>query len=82
MKTKYRDLPTEEIIEMMKDMIDKGFQCFIKWTCENCGERVTSNTPNVFFTQGYLHEDCSHVSFPEKFGLMVMTKIQSKVGKK
>ena len=72
MKNEYNDLPTNEILKMMKDMIEKGFSCYIKWVCEKCGERVTSNTPNAFFTEGYFHEDCGHTSFPDEFGLMVM----------
>jgi len=68
---KYKDLPQEEITDMMNDVIGKGFTCYIKWTCENCGERATSNTPNTFFTEGYIHEDCGHTTYPTKFGLVV-----------
>jgi hypothetical protein len=81
MKNEYNDLPTEEIIGMMQDLSSKGFACFVKWVCEACGERVTCNEPNIFFTEGYTHEEkgdgspCGHTSFPDKFGLMVMTRV-------
>jgi len=69
------DLSITEIAEMMNYAIEKGWECFIKWECECCGDRVTCNTPNSVFTEGYLHEDCGHTSFPDKFGLMVMKSI-------
>ena len=74
---KYNDLPQEEIVEMMEDMINKGFTCYVKWTCEKCGKRATCNTPNVFFTEGLTHEDCGHTTYPTKFGLMVMKMMKN-----
>jgi len=73
---KYQDLPQEEIVEMMKDMIGKGFDCYVKWTCEKCGGRATCNLPNIFFTKGLTHENCGHTSNPTKFGLMVMKRFK------
>jgi len=72
MKDKYNDVSQEEIVELMNEYIDKGWTCFIKWTCENCRERVVCNTPNTFFTEGYLHEGCGFYSYPDKFGLVIM----------
>jgi hypothetical protein len=68
----YNDLPVEEIIPMMEDLINKGFTCYIKWLCEGCGERVTSDTPNSFFTEGYTCEECGETSYPTKYGLLVI----------
>jgi len=68
----YNDLSQRKIIEKMKKFIDQGWLCFIKWTCDKCGERVTCNTPNAFFTEGYTHEECGHTSYPKKFGLMII----------
>lgn len=81
MKTEYNDLSIGELIPLMEDLISKGFEVFVKWTCEVCGERVTTNEPNCFFTKGYNHEEkadgspCGHISFPKKFGLLVMIGI-------
>jgi len=30
-----------------------------KWTCQHCGDRVTSEQPNDLYAY-YLHEDCGH----------------------
>jgi len=75
MTNKIKDVSKDEILSQMKKCIDTGWTCFVKWTCEKCGERVTCNTPNAFFTEGYIHEDCGHISFPNKFGLVIIKGI-------
>ena len=74
----YKDLSGEKIIELMRKLISRGFVCFVKYTCEKCGERVTCTQPNSFFTNGYTHDEtyCGHTSFPDKFGLIVMGRIK------
>lgn len=71
MTNEYNDLPEEEIIKLADDMIQKGFIVYFKWNCEKCKERVTCNTPNAFFTEGWVHEECGYKSFPDKYGLLV-----------
>jgi hypothetical protein len=63
-----------EIVRIMDQTIDKnpGAQCFVKWTCPGCGERVTANEANVIYQGGYRHEDCGKVYTGEHFGLMVV----------
>jgi hypothetical protein len=77
--TEFNDLPAEEIIKLMKEKIEEGWICFVKWTCEDCGERVACNTANAFFMDGYTHEECGHTSHPDKFGLLIMGKIEKEV---
>jgi len=69
---KYRDIPQEEFIEKMKNLTDKGWTVFVKFTCLECGSRQTCITPNAFFTQGYKCEACNTITYPKKFGMMVM----------
>lgn len=71
-QTEFADLKQEEIIELMKETIKRKGLCFVKYTCGRCRERVTCSTPNAFFTEGYIHEDCGFTSFPTEFGLSVM----------
>lgn len=67
------DKPKEEILELMNDTLKRSpnARCFIKWTCEKCGERCTSDNPDVFHEDGYIHEECGHMSHPTLFGLRI-----------
>lgn len=72
------NIPKIELLEMMEEMIAKGWDVFVKWECELCHERVTLDSPNCFYTCGFLHtlkengERCGKISYPDKFGLLVM----------
>lgn len=46
--TDFHDAPLEQLAESANKIIADGGLVFQKWTCESCGERVTSTTPNVF----------------------------------
>jgi hypothetical protein len=72
----YTDMNEKDLLELMEELISKGFIVFVKWTCENCSERATCNEPNAFFTKGFLHEDCSHISYPKKFGLLAIRRLK------
>ena len=72
MNKDYGDISKEELISQMKERANEGWTCFVKWTCEKCGERVACNSPNEFFEQGYIHEECGHNSHPKRFGLLLM----------
>lgn len=63
----YNDYPLAVIADSMTKQIARGAECYQKWTCGNCGERVTGSTPNKLFTQG-LHEDCGYVTDLEQKG--------------
>ena len=71
------NLSQEEVIKQMDAKIYMGWSCFIKWTCESCGERVTCSTPNGFFTKGYTHDECGHTSHPKVFGILVMQSLDN-----
>jgi len=65
-----KDVPEEEIIAFMEARIKEGWICYVKWTCEKCGARCASNTPNTFNKGGYKHEECGHTSSPKGYGVM------------
>lgn len=49
------------IVREMKKHAEAGHQCFLKWTCEKCGQRATANEPNRV-SRLMLHEDCGHIT--------------------
>ena len=67
---------TEELMENMKKQINNGCICYVKFTCLNCGSRQTAETPNTFHTEGYTCEECGKRSYPKKWGMMIIKKIE------
>jgi hypothetical protein len=80
-RSKPQDITQEELIKEMERLTNLGWICFVKWTCERCQERVTCDLPNTIFTKGYEHTEkddgtkCGCVSYPERFGLLIMGQI-------
>ncbi len=70
------DIHKDELLPMMETLIGQGFIVFVKWTCPQCGERVTSMEPNAFHTGGYRHDDCGFLYTGDMFGIMMMTGFQ------
>jgi hypothetical protein len=64
------DYPVDEVCAEMDRLIKQGCIVFVKYTCDKCGERVTSNVPNSFAREGYIHEEkgdgtpCGHLTVP------------------
>ena len=71
MPNEHNALPTSELLPMMDKLIEQGFNVFVKWTCPNCGERVTSLDANTFHTAGYMHDECGHLYTGDEFGIML-----------
>lgn len=69
----YKNHPIEECARGIAEVLRKrpGAACYQKWTCENCGDRVTGNTPNKLFTHGH-HEECGHTTDLRKTGCNYM----------
>lgn len=70
----YHDLPIKEAVERAKLWIEKKFLVFQKFTCENCGNRLTIEEPNKFFEFGTC-DKCGHTTKIEKCGFSIMTII-------
>jgi ribosomal protein L37E len=79
---KHNDLEIPELLIQMNKMISQGWNVYIKWQCEACHERVTCETPNTFFKEGFVHTEkadgtsCGHTSFPKKFGMMIERELR------
>lgn len=74
-----QDYAIDVIIKAMDEMIEKGFDVYVKWTCDKCGERCTSNIPNVYNTGGYIHEEredgtvCGYLTYPIGINYFIVT---------
>ena len=51
-KTENLDYPFYDVAETAQKMIDDGFTIHQKFTCEHCGNRLTIDEPNRFYTTG------------------------------
>lgn len=75
-----KDIPPEQLVKDMDRLIKQGFTVFVKFTCDHCSSRQTCPSPNVLFTKGYTCEECKKVSYPKKFGMMLMGGEIDKLG--
>lgn len=55
------DYPFEDIAAAVDRLAAKGWQCFQKFTCEKCSNRLTMDEPNVLYETGTC-DVCGHVS--------------------
>jgi hypothetical protein len=53
---KYRNYPLHDCAKQAEKLAKAGCKVFQKWTCAECGERVTANLPNHWTEQGH-HEE-------------------------
>ena len=58
-KSTAKDLPFKEAVDKALDMINRGCHVYQKFTCVNCGERQTIDTPNKFYKLG-ICEECKY----------------------
>ena len=57
----YNDFPFYEAVEQAEELIKKGVMVHQKFTCAGCGQRLTIEEPNRFYTTGTC-DKCSHVT--------------------
>ena len=74
----HKDLPLDEWARKADELITAGCVVWAKFTCLHCGARQTADTPNGVCTGGYSCEECRQISYPEKFGMIVMMVIPPK----
>lgn len=69
-----KDITGQELIEQVNEILNKrpNANIYVKWTCPNCGDRVTCDTPNTFYTGGFLHDECGHLYTGDAFGYMLI----------
>jgi hypothetical protein len=58
---KPNDHPFEVIAEAVKAHALAGRECFQKFTCAKCGQRLTMEDPNVLYTKGHC-DKCGHMT--------------------
>ena len=51
-KSKYKDFPFEKVCAVAEEKAKDGWQVHQKFTCANCGQRLTMAEPNHFFETG------------------------------
>jgi hypothetical protein len=61
------DHPLSEIIKSVNEVIAKGGVTFQKFTCQGCGNRLTIEEPNKFYTSGTC-DNCGTLTDIEKHG--------------
>lgn len=71
-KHDFKDLPKDELLAKMQELINAGWTVFVKFTCLHCGSRQISDTPNKLHLGGYTCEECGKVSHPICYGLLIM----------
>lgn len=78
------DLPFDKLVVEMDKLLAKGYHVWVKWTCPDCGERATSNEPDVVHTGGYLHQEkadgtpCGAWYFGTVFGMRAEMTVNPK----
>ena len=68
----YQDHPIPEVLANIEAKIKEGWICFVKFTCEKCGSRQTSDTPNSYAALGYTCEECGHLTQPKGINFMAV----------
>ena len=67
------DKDIEELLPTIRELIRGGAMVWLKWTCPKCGDRVTANKENTYYTGGYTHEDCGETYYGTMFGMLVLS---------
>jgi hypothetical protein len=65
------DFPLSEILREAERLINAGVDVYQKFTCQNCGERLAMEEPNVFYKSGRC-DKCGHITNIEKTGCNYM----------
>jgi DNA-directed RNA polymerase subunit RPC12/RpoP len=74
---KPHDLPREELLRQAnRVIIEMGdlAEVHFKYTCEQCGERVTLSEPNVLYEEGECYK-CGHKTPITKGGYLLVMRL-------
>ena len=66
------DYPIDEVLANIEKQAAQGFLCFVKYTCEGCGNRNTATDPNVFHPEGYICQTCHHLTIPKGINFLLV----------
>jgi hypothetical protein len=53
--------PFEEVLASANEVIERGGTVYQKFSCSNCGQRLTMDVPNTFYPEGNC-DQCGHVT--------------------
>lgn len=70
------DHPISEIAESVRAHMAQGHECYQKFTCSHCGQRLVMSEPNKLYTEGKC-DQCNLLTDITKSGcnfLLVMKK--------
>ncbi len=67
-----RDISLNLLKKEMDALIERGATVFVKFTCQYCFSRQTSDTPNIIHLGGYTCEECGRLTKPDKYGMMII----------
>ena len=63
--------PFDAVLKDADDCIEKGGRVFQKFECDKCGNVLTMDVPNTFYTSGSC-DKCGHVTDIRKKGCNTM----------
>lgn len=67
MEEKHVDFPFDDVVKKALMIIGDGVQVHQKFTCAGCGQRLTMEEPNHFYTEGTC-DQCPTITNIEKQG--------------
>jgi hypothetical protein len=59
--------PFYEVAEKASELIRAGADVYQKFTCGQCGNRLTMDEPNIFYKEGSC-DNCGHITNIEETG--------------
>jgi rRNA maturation protein Nop10 len=63
----YHDFPFYEVAEKAGELVRAGADVYQKFTCQQCGNRLTMDVPNKFYKEGTC-DNCGAITNIEKQG--------------
>lgn len=76
MPNDYEDHPIPEVLAQIEHLASEGHSCYVKFTCEACGSRQTSDEANTWHPAGYSCEECNHFTQPTGINFLLVMNIK------
>lgn len=61
MTVKYNDYPFGDVCKTARKLVLDGHDVYQKFSCSNCGQRLTMDIPNHFYETGGC-DKCGHIT--------------------
>lgn len=66
------DYPVAEVLANMEAQANQGALCYVKYTCEGCQQRQTSDEANTWRQDGYICSECGHLTKPTMINFLLI----------